>query len=98
MARVVPLRYDTAFKKAFSQPDIFCQFVKDVLGIEFHTNEVHQGYESSTPDYEADIECDLIAEDPKGAISNYSLKCIMSKNTSSVRVSCTTIFSTPPNK
>ena len=68
MARVVPLRYDTAFKKAFSQPDIFCQFVKDVLGIEFHTNEVHQGYESSTPDYEADIECDLFAEDPVSRI------------------------------
>ena len=68
MARVVPLRYDTAFKKAFSQPDIFCQFVKDVLGIEFHTDEVHQGYESLTPGCEVDIECDLSAEEPESRI------------------------------
>ena len=68
MARVVPLRYDTAFKKAFSQPDIFCQFVKDVLGIEFHTDEVHQGYESLTPGCEVDIECDLFAEEPESRI------------------------------
>ena len=41
---VVPLRYDTAFKKAFGQPGIFCQFAQDVLDIEFYTTEVHQGY------------------------------------------------------
>ncbi len=68
MARVIPLRYDTAFKKAFSQPDIFCQFVKDVLGIEFHTDEVHQGYESLTTGCEVDIECDLFAEEPESRI------------------------------
>ena len=39
MIQVVPLRYDTAFKKAFSQPEIFCQFAEDVLGIKFHTSE-----------------------------------------------------------
>ena len=38
MAQVVPLRYDTAFKKTFGQPEIFCQFAEDVLGIKFHTD------------------------------------------------------------
>ena len=68
MARVVPLRYDTAFKKAFSQPDIFCQFAKDVLGIDFHTNEVHQGYKFLKPVGQVDIEYDLFAEDPESRI------------------------------
>ena len=68
MARVVPLRYDTAFKKAFSQPDIFCQFAKDVLGIDFHTNEVHRGYKFLKPVGQVDIEYDLFAEDPESRI------------------------------
>lgn len=68
MARVVPLRYDTAFKKAFSQPDIFCQFAKDVLGIEFHTDEVRQGYKFLKPVGQVDIEYDLFAEDPESRI------------------------------
>lgn len=68
MARVVPLRYDTAFKKAFSQPDIFCQFAKDVLGIDFHTNEVHQGYKFLKPVGQVDIEYDLFAEDRESRI------------------------------
>ncbi len=33
MAQIVPL-YDTAFKKAFSHPDIFSQFAEDVFGAE----------------------------------------------------------------
>jgi hypothetical protein len=37
MVAVVPLRYDTVFKKAFGKPDIFCQFVYDVLGNDFFT-------------------------------------------------------------
>ena len=68
MAQVVPLRYDTAFKKAFSQPDIFCQFARDVLSIEFHTDEVHQGYKFLKPVGQVDIEYDLFAEDPESRI------------------------------
>ena len=49
MAQVVPLRYDTAFKKSFGQPEIFCQFAEDVLGIKFHTDEVHRGYKFLEP-------------------------------------------------
>ena len=68
MTQVVPLRYDTAFKKAFSQPDIFCQFAEDVLGIKFHTDEVHRGYKFLEPIGQVDIEYDLFAEDPESRI------------------------------
>jgi predicted transposase/invertase (TIGR01784 family) len=68
MARVVPLRYDTAFKKAFGQPATFCQFAKDVLGIEFRTNEVQRGYKYLEPVSQVDIEYDLFAEDPETRI------------------------------
>ena len=68
MAQVVPLRYDTAFKKAFSQPEIFCQFTEDVLGIKFHTDEVHRGYKFLEPIGQVDIEYDLFAEDLESRI------------------------------
>ena len=68
MVQVVPLRYDTAFKKAFSQPEIFCQFAEDVLGIKFHTDEVHRGYKFLEPIGQVDIEYDLFAEDPESRI------------------------------
>ena len=68
MIQVVPLRYDTAFKKAFSQPEIFCQFAEDVLGIKFHTDEVHRGYKFLEPIGQVDIEYDLFAEDPESRI------------------------------
>ena len=68
MIQVVPLRYDTVFKKAFSQPEIFCQFAEDVLGIKFHTDEVHRGYKFLEPIGQVDIEYDLFAEDPESRI------------------------------
>ena len=68
MAQVVPLRYDTAFKKAFSQPEIFCQFAEDVLDIKFHTDEVHRGYKFLEPVGQVDIEYDLFAEDSESRI------------------------------
>lgn len=68
MAQVVPLRYDTAFKKAFGQPEIFCQFAEDVLGIQFHTDAVHRGYKFLEPIGQVDIEYDLFAEDPESRI------------------------------
>ena len=68
MAQVVPLRYDTAFKKAFSQPEIFCQFAEDVLGIKFHSDEVHRGYKFLEPIGQVDIEYDLFAEDAEARI------------------------------
>jgi predicted transposase/invertase (TIGR01784 family) len=68
MIRVVPLRFDTAFKKAFSQPDVFCQFVHDVLGIEIHIDRVQRGYRYLKPIGQVDIEYDLFAEDEDSRI------------------------------
>ena len=63
MVAVVPLRYDTVFKKAFGKPDIFCQFVYDVLGIEIHVDRVITGRRYPEPVSYVDIEYDLFAED-----------------------------------
>ena len=68
MARVIPLRYDTIFRKAFGQPKIFCQLAADVLDIEFYTNEVQRGYKYLEPVSQVDIEYDLFAEDPTSRI------------------------------
>ena len=68
MIRVVPLRYDTAFKMAFSQPEVFCRFANDILDVDFHTDQVHQGYKFIKPVSQVDIEYDLFAEDPKSRI------------------------------
>ena len=53
---------------SFSQPEIFCQFAEDVLGIKFHTDEVHRGYKFLEPIGQVDIEYDLFAEDPESRI------------------------------
>jgi len=63
MTHVVPLRYDTIFKKAFGKPEVFCQFVKDVLGIEIHVDRVIAGWRYPEPVGFVDIEYDLFAED-----------------------------------
>ncbi|MCZ6678882.1 MAG: PD-(D/E)XK nuclease family transposase [Candidatus Poribacteria bacterium] len=68
MVRVVPLRYDTAFKKAFGQPEIFCQFVHDVLGIDLHIEKVNRGYKYLKLVGQVDIEYDLFAEDEEARI------------------------------
>jgi len=68
MVQVVPLRYDTAFKKAFSQLEVFCQFVHDVLGIDIHIDKVHRGYKYLKPVGQVDIEYDLFAEDEESRI------------------------------
>ena len=58
MIDVVPLRYDTAFKKAFGKTEVFCQFVKDVLGIEIHVDRVIAGWRYPEPVGFVDIEYD----------------------------------------
>jgi predicted transposase/invertase (TIGR01784 family) len=68
MISVVPLRYDTVFKKAFSKPDIFCQFVHDVLGIEIQVDRVITGRRFPEPVSYVDIEYDLFAEDTEKRI------------------------------
>lgn len=62
---VVPLRYGTAFKKAFSDPEIFSAFVRDVIGVELEFTHVEQEKAFLAPVGQVDIRFDLFAEDPK---------------------------------
>jgi hypothetical protein len=68
MVHVVPLRYDTAFKKAFSQVEVFCQFVHDVLGIDIQIDKVHRAHRYLKEVSQVDIEYDLFAEDEDARI------------------------------
>jgi len=63
MMEVVPLRYGTAFKKAFSDPLTFHALVKAALGLDFYPTRVLQEY--SYPDAVArgKVAYDLFAED-----------------------------------
>ena len=53
MVEVIPLKYGTTFKRIFSQPDVFCQFVHDILGITINIDKVYTEYEY--PETIADI-------------------------------------------
>ena len=44
MVDVASLRFNVIFKKAFSQPDVFRQFVYDILGISIQVETVIQAY------------------------------------------------------
>jgi type I site-specific restriction-modification system R (restriction) subunit len=64
MRTVIPLRYGTAFKKAFRKPHIYSAFVRDILGIEFDAKEVFQEYAFHPSVGRVNIRYDLFAEDP----------------------------------
>jgi hypothetical protein len=63
MTAVASLRYGVIFKKAFSRPDIFKAFVKDILGIELQIDhvETEKSFESAIGS--VDSRFDLFAED-----------------------------------
>ncbi|MCK5728326.1 MAG: PD-(D/E)XK nuclease family transposase [Methylococcales bacterium] len=65
---VIPLKYGTVFKRAFSQPDVFCQFANDVLDIELNIDEVHTEYEYPKPIGFVRSKYDLFAEDEEQRI------------------------------
>ena len=68
MIEVIPLKYGTMFKRVFSQPDIFNQFAKDILGIEVNVSKVHTEYEYPEPIGFVRSRYDLFAEDTKKRI------------------------------
>ena len=68
MVDVASLRFDVIFKKAFSQPDVFRQFVHDVLGISIQVDTVIQAYRYPEQFGYVDIEYDLFAEDLENRI------------------------------
>jgi hypothetical protein len=61
--KVIPLKYGTMFKQAFSQPDVFCQFVEDILDIKFNATQIHTEYEYPKPIGFVRSKYDLFAED-----------------------------------
>lgn len=63
MLDVVPLRYGTAFKKAFSDPLAFHALVKAAVGIEFMPDRVEQEYTYREPIARVNVAYDLYAED-----------------------------------
>ncbi len=63
MIEVIPLKYGKAFKRIFSQPDVFQQFANDVLGIDIQIDEVHTEYEYPEPIGFVRSKYDLFAED-----------------------------------
>ncbi|MFO0755713.1 MAG: hypothetical protein U0359_04450 [Byssovorax sp.] len=63
MLKVVPLRYGTMFKKAFSDREVFSRFTSDVLGLPIHVETVHQEYRYPEPVGRVNVTYDLFAED-----------------------------------
>jgi predicted transposase/invertase (TIGR01784 family) len=68
MIEVIPLKYGSMFKHVFSQPDIFNQFAKDILGIELNISKVHTEYEYPEPIGKVRSRYDLFAEDTEQRI------------------------------
>jgi len=63
--QVVPLRYGTAFKKAFSDPEVFSAFVRDVIGVDLSFTHIEQEKAFLAPVGHVDIRFDLFGEDAK---------------------------------
>lgn len=63
MIGVVPLRYGTAFKKAFSDPEVFSAFAGDILGVPLRFWKVEQEKAFSPPVGKVDVRFDLYGED-----------------------------------
>lgn len=63
MLKVVPLRYGTVFKKAFSDHEVFSAFASDVLGQTIRVETVQQEYRYPEAVGAVDIEYDLFGED-----------------------------------
>ncbi len=68
MKQVGSLRYGVIFKKAFSHPEIFTAFVRDVLGIELEISSVETEKSFSPTVGPIDSRFDLFAEDVKNRV------------------------------
>ena len=63
MIDVVPLRFGTAFKKAFRDPEVLSAFVRDATGISVDLKQVQQEYTYKEPIGRVNVTYDLFAED-----------------------------------
>ncbi len=68
MIKVLSLRYSVAFQKAFSDPEVFTAFVKDILGLELEIDrvEVEKSFMPSVGHVKPRF--DLFAEDHKNRV------------------------------
>ncbi len=63
MIEVIPLKYGVTFKRVFSKPEIFREFVHDVTGVEVHVDQVFTEYEYPERIGNVQIKYDLFTED-----------------------------------
>lgn len=63
MTKVVPLRFGTMFKKAFSDSEVFSRFASDVLGLPIHVDVVQQEYRYPEAVGPVKVTYDLFGED-----------------------------------
>ena len=68
MKKVASLQYGVIFTKAFSQPDIFTGFVRDILGIHIEIDRVETEKSFDPPIGKIDTRFDLFAEDLKNRV------------------------------
>lgn len=68
MKEVASLRYGIIFKKAFSVPEIFTAFVRDVVGVHIEIDHVETEKSFKPPIGQVAVEFDLYAEDKKNRI------------------------------
>ncbi|NOQ36340.1 MAG: hypothetical protein GQ569_10660, partial [Methylococcaceae bacterium] len=68
MKQVASLKYGVIFKKAFSKPEIFTAFVRDVLGIDIEIDHVETEKSFKPIIGKVDSHFDLFAEDTKNRI------------------------------
>ena len=68
MKQVAPLRYDVIFKKAFSVPEVFNAFVRDILNIEFEISVVETDKTYTPTIGNVAAKFDLYAQDKKNRV------------------------------
>lgn len=68
MKQVASLGYTVIFKKAFSHPDVFTAFVKDMTGVSIEIDHVETEKRFDPPLSEVDSRFDLYSEDHKNRI------------------------------
>ena len=68
MTDVLSLHLGAAFKHAFSQPNIFREFVRDVTGVTVNPAQIHTEYEYPEKVGNVNIKYDLFAEDDEQRI------------------------------
>ncbi|MEM7539020.1 MAG: Rpn family recombination-promoting nuclease/putative transposase [Chloroflexota bacterium] len=68
MVDVIPLKYGPIFKRAFSKPAIFRDFVEAVTGVQVNPSQIYTEYQYPERIGNVDIQYDVFAEDDKQRI------------------------------